>query len=55
MDGIHLSTEQKEYDKNRTEDLKLFGIKEIRFTNEEVEKNISNVLKKILFEIKNNY
>jgi len=52
--GIHLNKEQQEYDKNRTEELTLLGIKEIRFTNEEISENISEVLKKIVTELKNN-
>ena len=52
VDGeIHLKEEQIEYDKNRTEELNLLEIKEIRFTNEEIDKNISLVLKKILIEL----
>ena len=52
VDGeIHLKKEQIEYDKNRTEELNLLEIKEIRFTNEEIDKNISLVLKKILIEL----
>jgi len=49
--GIHLEKEQKEYDKYRTETLNLLGIKEIRFTNEEIDKDISLVLKKIVMEL----
>ena len=49
--GIHLKKEQKEYDKYRTEELNLLEIKEVRFTNEEIEENISIVLKKILIEL----
>ena len=52
VDGeIHLKKEQIEYDKNRTEELNLLEIKEIRFTNEEIDKNISLVLKKISIEL----
>ena len=52
VDGeIHLKKEQIEYDKNRTEELNLLEIKEIRFTNEEIDKNISLVFKKILIEL----
>lgn len=52
VDGeIHLKKEQIEYDKNRTEELNLLEIKEIRFTNEEIDKNISLVLKKNLIEL----
>lgn len=54
VDGeIHLTKEQNEYDKCRTEELNLLGIKEIRFSNKEIEKNISAVLKKIIIELNN--
>ncbi|MBN1821530.1 MAG: endonuclease domain-containing protein [Prolixibacteraceae bacterium] len=43
--GIHEF--QKEYDKIRSEDMKMFGIKVIRFNNSEVENNIEEVLFKI--------
>jgi very-short-patch-repair endonuclease len=43
IDGpIHIT--QKGYDIERTEDLKNFGIKIIRFTNKEVEEDIERVL-----------
>ena len=45
--GIHESKDQKEYDKDRTVDLNRLGIKVIRFTNREVESNITTVLKRI--------
>lgn len=44
---------QKEYDQFRTEIIEQFGIKVVRFTNNDVENNIENVLselKKILLE-----
>lgn len=41
--GIHLSNEQKEYDCSRTEELEKFGIKVIRFTNDQVMNNIKDV------------
>jgi very-short-patch-repair endonuclease len=45
VDGeIHLNKEQAEFDKQRTEYLAEFGIKIIRFTNEQVLKEIQEVL-----------
>ncbi|MFN8284799.1 MAG: endonuclease domain-containing protein [Chitinophagales bacterium] len=52
--GIHLQKEQKEYDKSRTEELNALGIREIRFTNEAIEKNITAVLKQIVMELEKN-
>jgi very-short-patch-repair endonuclease len=45
--GIHLGTKEKEYDVNREAAFKKFGIKIIRFTNEEVLNDIENVLEEI--------
>ncbi len=45
--GIHNSIEQKEYDIGREAELNEWGIKVIRFTNEEVGNNIDLVIKKI--------
>lgn len=45
--GIHKSKDQKEYDLNRTAELNYWGIKVIRFTNKEVERNISFVISEI--------
>ena len=45
--GYHNIPEVKERDKEREAMLKEFGLKVIRFTNEEVEKNIASVLQKI--------
>jgi len=54
LDGIHHQIkEQKNYDEERTEELKLLGIKVIRFTNDEVLNNIEDVLKKILINSTN--
>jgi very-short-patch-repair endonuclease len=39
--------EQREIDENRTFELEQLGLKVIRFTNDEVFKNIENVIKKI--------
>ena len=48
VDGdYHNETEQKEYDIGRTEELNQFEITVIRFTNNEVENNINEVLEKI--------
>jgi very-short-patch-repair endonuclease len=45
--GIHKSTVQKEYDINRAEELKDWGIKAVRFTNHEIERNINLVKSEI--------
>ena len=45
--GIHKSKEQKEYDIGRTAELEHWGIKVIRFTNEEVENNINQIQNEI--------
>ena len=45
--GIHRKAEQKEYDNMRTIDLEGYGLKVIRFSNEEVLDNVYDVLKKI--------
>ncbi len=42
--GYHLTKNQDEYDNERTENLEFNEIKVIRFTNEEVENNLENVL-----------
>ena len=49
--GYHLKLEQKEYDKYRTKDLSEFGIKTLRFTNNQVLNNIEFVLSIIIQEI----
>ena len=52
IDGeYHNDPEQKNYDDARTEYLAELGYKLIRFTNDEVEKNIPDVLKKIKNEL----
>ena len=52
IDGdYHNDPEQKSYDAARTKYLAELGYRLIRFTNDEVEKNISNVLKKIKDEL----
>ena len=45
--GIHKSKEQKEYDIGRTAELEQWGIKVIRFSNEEVENNIHQIKNEI--------
>ena len=45
--GIHKSVDQREYDIGREAELEHWGIKVIRFTNEEVENNISRVQNEI--------
>jgi very-short-patch-repair endonuclease len=45
--GIHKSKDQKEYDLNREAELNSWGIKVIRFTNEDVECNIASVISEI--------
>jgi len=45
--GIHLKVEQKEYDRKRTADLEDYGLKIIRFSNEDIMSDIFGVLKTI--------
>jgi very-short-patch-repair endonuclease len=45
--GIHKTKEQKEYDLERKGEIENWGIKVIRFTNEEIEINITQVIKEI--------
>jgi len=48
IDGeIHLDKKNKEYDLGRTAELEKFGIKVLRFTNDEVIFNIESVINKI--------
>ncbi|RYG43548.1 MAG: endonuclease domain-containing protein [Chitinophagaceae bacterium] len=48
VDGnIHNNPEIKEYDERRTKDLADMGIQVLRFTNDEVETNMPNVLQRI--------
>ena len=44
---IHQEPEQKEYDRERTAELEGYGLKVIRFTNEEILTDIFKALKKI--------
>src|SRR5687767_12414553 len=45
--GIHLLEENKEYDISREVTLNEFGIENIRFSNDQVEKEIESVIEKI--------
>ncbi len=45
--GIHKSREQKEYDIGREAELENWGLKVIRFTNEEIESDSNKVIKEI--------
>ena len=45
--GIHKSVDQRAYDIGREVELEHWGIKVIRFTNEEVEKNITHIQNEI--------
>jgi len=45
--GIHQSPEQKEYDIGREAEISHWGIKIVRFTNDEIEKDIDEVLNAI--------
>jgi very-short-patch-repair endonuclease len=45
--GIHKSIERREYDIGREAELDDWGIKVIRFSNEEIENNITQVIKEI--------
>ena len=48
IDGrIHKTIEQKEYDIGRTGELNYWDIEVIRFTNEQIENNINQVIKQI--------
>jgi very-short-patch-repair endonuclease len=42
--GIHQSSEQKEYDIGREAEINHWGIKVIRFTNDEILKEIDKVI-----------
>jgi very-short-patch-repair endonuclease len=45
--GIHKSVDQREYDIGREAELERWGIKVIRFTNEEVENDINHIQNEI--------
>jgi len=52
VDGpVHWTKEQKEYDAVRESVIRQFGIRIIRFTNEEVYKNLDGVLARIAGEL----
>lgn len=46
--GIHKMPAQFEYDKNRDSELSAYGLKVLRFTNDEVINNIDYVIQKII-------
>ena len=48
--GQHFTDQSLEYDKNRTEFLNSLGIKVIRFTNKEINKNIDGCMEKLWLE-----
>jgi len=49
MDGnIHDSQEAKEWDAGRTVELEAFGLKVIRFTNDEIHEKLDEVINKII-------
>jgi len=49
VDGrIHLKREIQEYDEGRSHDIEKFGIKMLRFTNEQILNNLNEVQTKIL-------
>jgi very-short-patch-repair endonuclease len=53
VDGsVHENEDTKEYDLNRTAELENLGINIIRSRNEEVLNNMTEVLRKIQFEVK---
>jgi very-short-patch-repair endonuclease len=55
VDGsIHNISENKEYDAGRTFELNDLGIKVLRFTNDEIEKDLSGSLQKLTTFIKEN-
>jgi len=49
--GIHKISENKEYDQERTDFVRNLGIKELRFSNEEVQNNLSHVINAIRDEL----
>jgi len=50
IDG-EIHNQQEEYDDGRTAEMEKFGIKMIRFKNYEVEKDIENVVEKIISKV----
>jgi len=54
VDGkVHEDPERQEYDENRTYELENLGLTVIRFTNEEVLKNMDHVVQQIQKQLKN--
>ncbi len=49
--GIHLNKEVAEYDDGRSHDIEKFGIKILRFTNDQVFRHRSSVIKEILYTV----
>lgn len=45
--GIHLTEERIEYDDSRSEEIERFGIKVIRFKNEDVLENVESVIHEV--------
>ena len=53
LDGdVHSSEEQKKYDKARQEKIEVYGIRFLRFTNEEIQENPEKAFAKIESKIK---
>jgi very-short-patch-repair endonuclease len=51
VDGsVHNNIMRQAYDQKREDYLKSYGIKVIRFTNDEVKYNVDEVIRRILFE-----
>ena len=46
--GIHLAPGQIAHDADRSDYLALHGVRVVRFTNEEIERNLPDVLRKII-------
>lgn len=56
IDGeTHLTDNEKNYDEQRTKDLNKYGLKLIRFWNDEVLRDLENVINKIEEEIDGNH
>jgi len=51
--GYHENKEQKEKDEGRSHEINKFGIKILRFTNEEIEHNVLKVMDRIKSEMEN--
>jgi len=49
--SIHNLTEVKERDEGREEELKKFGLSVVRFTNDEIETDIENLLNKLKMKL----